>query len=62
MPNVISVRFRDRGKTYDFDPGGLELREGDEVVVDTAKGPELGKCAGEIQDKPQEKPHEHGDR
>jgi cell fate regulator YaaT (PSP1 superfamily) len=55
MPNVISVRFRDRGKSYDFDPAGLELREGDDVVVDTAKGPELGKCVSEIQDKPQEK-------
>ncbi len=39
---VVSIKFRNRGKMYFFDPAGLSLREGDKVVVETAKGLELG--------------------
>ncbi len=39
---VASVKFRNRGKIYFFDPAGLTLRDGDKVVVETAKGLELG--------------------
>ena len=55
MPDVISVRFRGRGKAYDFDPGGLELREGDQVVVETAKGSELGDCVSPVHELPETK-------
>ena len=55
MPDVISVRFRGRGKAYDFDPGSLILHEGDQVVVETSKGSELGACVSEVHDLPENK-------
>ena len=55
MPDVISVRFRGRGKAYDFDPGSLTLHEGDQVVVETYKGSELGACVSEVHDLPENK-------
>ena len=39
---VASIKFRNRGKAYFFDPAGLTLRAGDKVVVETAKGLDLG--------------------
>ncbi|HWQ15053.1 MAG TPA: stage 0 sporulation family protein, partial [Roseiflexaceae bacterium] len=46
MPTVVGIRFKDSGKTYYFDPGGLgELEQGDHVIVDTVRGPELAKVA-----------------
>ncbi len=42
MIEVISIKFRNRGKMYYFDPAGVKAREGDLVVVETAKGLELG--------------------
>ena len=39
---VASIKFRNRGKAYFFDPAGLTLRSGDKVVVETSKGLELG--------------------
>ena len=44
MPNVVNVRFRNRGKAYFFDPNGFEPKTGDAVVVETSKGLELGDC------------------
>ncbi len=42
MKTVIGVRFRDGGKTYYFSPGELEIKEGDGVIVETARGTEFG--------------------
>ena len=39
---VASIKFRNRGKTYFFDPAGLSLPDGTKVVVETAKGLEIG--------------------
>ena len=44
MTEVISVRFRGGCKNYDFDPKGLELKMGEEVVVETAQGLEFATC------------------
>ena len=33
MIRVISVKFRDGGKSYFFDPGELEIKEGDGVII-----------------------------
>jgi len=44
---VVSVRFKDSGRTYYFDPGNLNLRRGEMVVVDTVHGPELAKVVYE---------------
>lgn len=43
MVNVIGVRFRKAGKIYFFDPAGLEIKQGDNVIVETARGIEYGQ-------------------
>lgn len=43
MPLVVGVTFRKVGKVYYFDPGELELREGDFVIAETARGVEFGE-------------------
>lgn len=42
MVNVIGVRFRKAGKIYFFDPTGLDIKKGDNVIVETARGIEYG--------------------
>ncbi len=42
MVTVIGVRFRNVGKIYYFDPTGFEINVGDKVIVETARGMELG--------------------
>ncbi len=54
MPNVVNVRFRNRGKSYFFDPGQLEIRTGDNLVVETSKGLELGECVEGCHEVPEE--------
>ena len=44
MTTVISVRFRSGSKTYYFDPRDLTVQTGDDVVVETAQGPEFAQC------------------
>ena len=45
MTEVISVRFRNGCKEYYFDPKGLEIQAGQNVIVETAQGPEFAQCA-----------------
>lgn len=40
---VIGVRFRQAGKVYFFAPDGQKYNVGDFVIVDTARGPEVGQ-------------------
>lgn len=42
MTKVIGVRFRTAGKIYFFSPGKLEIKRGDQVIVETARGVEFG--------------------
>jgi cell fate regulator YaaT (PSP1 superfamily) len=42
MVKVIGVRFRNAGKIYYFDPLSLEVKTGDHVIVETARGVEYG--------------------
>ena len=44
MVKVISVRFKRVGKSYYFDPGKLNVSKGDQVVVETSYGLEMGSC------------------
>ena len=44
MIEVISVRFRGGCKNYFFDPKGLQVKMGEQVVVETAQGPEFATC------------------
>lgn len=40
---IIGVRFREAGKVYYFDPVGVECSAGEDVIVKTARGSEIGK-------------------
>jgi len=42
MITVVGVRFRTAGKIYYFDPGKLEIKLNDHVIVETARGVEYG--------------------
>ena len=43
LKNIIGVRFKKPGKIYFFDPGNLQLKKQDKVVVETSQGQELGE-------------------
>ncbi|MEG1763979.1 MAG: stage 0 sporulation family protein, partial [Oscillospiraceae bacterium] len=45
MTEVVSVKFNSRGKAYYFDPVGIETKTGDTLVVETAKGLDIGECS-----------------
>ena len=47
MTEVVSIRFKNRGKAYFFDPAGLQIQVGDSVIVDTANGMEIAVCSRE---------------
>ena len=40
---IIGVRFREAGKIYYFDPAGIECSVGEDVIVKTARGSEIGR-------------------
>lgn len=50
MPEVVGVRFRRAGRIYYFDPGTLELKPGQEVIVETSRGLEFGEIVQENKD------------
>lgn len=54
MPRVVGVTFRRVGKVYYFDPGEHELREGDFVIAETARGIEFGEVVLEPREVPDE--------
>lgn len=43
---VVDIQFRPGQKIYFFDPAGHICQKGDHVIIDTARGPEFGICAG----------------
>lgn len=43
MKRIVSVRFRQSGKTYYFDPGSIDIKTGDYVIVETSRGTECGE-------------------
>ena len=50
MIKVIGVRFRTAGKIYFFDPGRLNIKKGDQVIVETARGIEYGTVVGGVKE------------
>ena len=54
MPQVASVRLRYASQDYWFDPAGLEIKQGDHVLVETSRGHEIGLCTHDIEDVPYE--------
>lgn len=55
MIKVIGVRFRTAGKIYFFDPKGLEIKRGDHVIVETARGIEFGTVMSGVTEVEDEK-------
>lgn len=45
MTEVISVKFKNRGKSYYFAPNGKVVKTGEQVIVETSKGLEIADCA-----------------
>jgi len=41
---VVGLKFRLTGKTYYFDPCGIQVESGKFAIVETARGVEIGEC------------------
>ena len=52
MARVIGVKFKESGKSYYFDPRDTEPKQGDEVIVETARGMEYGFVAHGVKEIP----------
>ena len=55
MIRVIGVRFRTAGKIYYFDPGELDIKRNDHVIVETARGIEYGTVVGDPKEEEDDK-------
>ena len=44
MVEIISVRFKEGGKQYYFNPNGEQFHSGEGVIVETSRGIEFGEC------------------
>ena len=53
MATVISVRFKSSGKSYYFDPCDFETAQGENVIVETARGVEIGEVTMERTEVPE---------
>ena len=54
MIKIIGVRFRTAGKIYFFDPKDYDVKKGDHVIVETARGVEYGTVVGDPREVPEE--------
>lgn len=54
MPKVVSIRFKQAGSVYYFDPAALEFKVGDSVIVETVHGQAMGR----VTEVPKEVPSE----
>ena len=50
MVKVAGVRFKTAGKVYYFDPDELDVKTGDSVIVETARGMEFGTVTMDVCD------------
>lgn len=53
MPEIIGIRFKNSSKMYYFAPNGLTCSEGEEVIVESARGPEFAIVVKSNCDVPQ---------
>lgn len=53
MIKVIGVRFKKAGKIYYFGPNDLDIKKGNFVIVETARGVEFGECVIGIKEIPE---------
>lgn len=54
MIKVIGVRFKKAGKIYYFDPDDLDIKAGDNVIVETIRGIEYGNAVVGLKEVPEE--------
>lgn len=54
MIKVIGVRFRQAGKIYNFDPVDFNIKKGNHVIVETARGVEYGLVVSDIKETEEE--------
>lgn len=50
MIKVVGIRFRTAGKIYFFDPLQFEIKRGDNVIVETARGIEFGTAVSDVRE------------
>lgn len=50
MEKVVSIMFKDKGKTYYFSPNNLELKDKFNVIVETERGLQFGTVIGAIEE------------
>jgi cell fate regulator YaaT (PSP1 superfamily) len=52
-PRIVGIRFQELGKIYHFDSAAIpDLKVGDQVLVSTSRGRELGEVAGFVETPP----------
>ena len=44
MTEIISVRFKEGGREYYFNPNGVQYTPGQNVIIETSRGIEFGEC------------------
>ena len=44
MVEIISIRFKNGGKEYYFNPNGIQFQVGDGAIVETSRGTEYAQC------------------
>ena len=49
MANIIGVRFKKPGKIYFFDPDGMKIYKGKQVIVETSMGVEIRRSCSSKQ-------------
>ena len=54
MVKVIGVRFRTAGKIYFFSSGQFDIKQGDNVIVETARGVEFGRVVSGVKEVAEE--------
>lgn len=50
MIKIVGVRFKPAGKIYHFNPAGNDIKKGDNVIVETARGVEMGEVCMDIKE------------
>ena len=50
MTKIVGVRFKEAGKIYHFNPAGFDIKKGDKVIVETARGIEMGEVCMAIKE------------
>lgn len=54
MTKVVSVKFKDAGRSYYFDPDNIELAAGDKVIVESAGGLSFGTVSEGVREVSEE--------